>query len=152
MENNIVYGYKVINIETVNFKFEQVTEEELNELLSKPDSSNFNMNIHLGIYKNESRIEIHLTSKLTRVSDHCELINHIGRTVYDFQNLEYFYNEAENHFEIPDAIVTELCGIAYAHSRTLLGIELRPTVYRDKYYLPITDPEIFIKNLNFDVN
>ena len=146
------FAYKVAKINTVYFEYKDMSAQELNVLESVPDNLKIGIDVEWQIYREKSKIEIDIVSKLVRGSDRLTLFQHTGKTVFGFINLDYFYNNEKGIYDIPNDFVNELNALAYAHSRALLSVELQPTVYRDRFFLPVISADLFIKNLKYTLN
>lgn len=146
------FAYTIKKIQTVNFDYTDITEKELELLIAEPELLKINLDVDWRIFRKDSKIEIDIISKLVRNSDREILFHHSGRTIFGFINLNFFYNTEKGIFDIPNGFVNELNSMSYAHSRALLAVKLKSTVYEDKFFLPIVEPELFLKNLNYTLN
>lgn len=147
-QEQVEFGYRIIKIHTTKFTFEDIREEEIDQLFNRTDRLNVTVKTSLNIDTEKSVITIDFVTELIDIENQITLINHSGRTSYLFQGLEKIYNKEKNAYDIPDDIVTQIFGIAYTHARALLATEISPTAYKDKYFLPVVDPTRFIPNVN----
>jgi hypothetical protein len=81
-----------------------MTEQELLKI---------NLDVDWKIFRNDSKIEIDIISKLLRNSEREILFHHTGRTIFGFINLDFFYNKEKGIFDIPNGFVNELNSMAY---------------------------------------
>ncbi len=76
------------------------------------------------------------------------LVEHNGRTSFFIQGLEKTKNESNGGFDLPNELLVQIHGIAYSHARALLANDLSSTSFRDKYFLPVVNPEELLKLKN----
>lgn len=143
-KDSIKLAYKIIKINTLKFAFEEIDEEVFEKISNDPDSLIVDLSIELSIDKEKSTINIDINTKLISKESKVNLIEHSGRTTFLIKGLEKTFNKKEKHYDIPDELLTHLYGLAYSHSRALLTVEISPTMYKDKYFLPVVDPRNFI--------
>ena len=143
-KKNVEIGYRIIKILTSKFSFEEIDEEELNELISTPNGLTVDMNISLNINKETNDMIIDVSTVLLNTNDKKTLIHHVGRTSFNVKDLDKVFNEKTNAFDLPDDLLIQLYSISYTHSRALLATELNSTIYKEKYFLPVVNPQIFI--------
>lgn len=74
------------------------------------------------------------------------MVEHIGRTGFYVMGLQDRFRDEDKTFDLPDLFLAQVLGISYTHARALLNVEISPTVYRDKYFLPVIDPMKLIPN------
>ena len=146
-EKEVKLGYKVSKIHTTKFSFEDVSEEELNELFIGQGKMGIEVKVDMSISKENSTVLFDIYSKLYKATDNTALIEHIGRTVYLVDGLDNIYDNQKKNYNLPDGFIIQLYSIAYTHSRALLAQELSPTIYRDRYFLPVIDPVNIINQL-----
>lgn len=139
-KQEIHLGYRIDKIQTTKFSFEDLAEEKLNELLNDSKGLGVNVNVSLSINGEKSTITINVLTQLTITETKTNLVEHSGRTVYFVVGLENAYNKEADAYDLPDAFLIQLYGIAYTHSRALLATEIGSTCYRDKYFLPVINP------------
>lgn len=144
----IEFLYKIIKIHTSKFAHNEIDEGKFKSLLEASDELAVSMNLNLNIDNEKSLITVDVTSKLTEKKTDLVLIEHTGRTVYSVKGLEQIHNAENNTFEIPDNLLLQLYSMAYTHARALLAVELSPTMYKEQFFLPVVNPEIFIKKQN----
>lgn len=142
-KNNL--GYRISRIHSLKFSFKDIHVDRLNQLFEKQDTLSLNTNTSLDIDKEKSAITIDINTNLIDKEKDEILVEHSGRTVYQINGLDKFYNSEENNFDIPDGLLVQLFSLAYSHARALLATEVSPTIYKDKYILPVVDPTGFLK-------
>jgi len=138
-------GYRIIKIHTTEFFFEDLSEQEINELVEHSDSLAININNTVNIDAAKSVVAIDVTSKLLKKEDETVLIRHGGRTVFHIKNLHEAYDEEQQAYDIPSGLLVQLHSLAYSHARALAATEVSPTPYKDKFFLPVVDPSKFIQ-------
>ncbi|MDG1403877.1 hypothetical protein [Polaribacter sp.] len=143
MENKKVnIGYRIKKIHTTKFSFEEIEKD--GEIVIF-DSLAINLNAKLDINKEISELSITINSEFTEKESNIHLIKHSAKTVFYFDGLETLLNEENDNFEIPNNLLVQLYGLAYSHARALMAVENSRTIYKDKYFLPVIDPKMFIK-------
>lgn len=138
-------GYRITKIQTTKFAFEDILESKLNSLLADPDALGLNINVGININKDDSLVTIDVETILTDVDSKINLVTHSARTVFFIENLKNTYNKETNAFDLPNELLAQIYGISYTHARALLSMEISPTVYREKYFLPIINPMNLVK-------
>lgn len=147
-KSEITLGYRITKILSTKFSFSEIDETILDTLLAE-NGAGININLSTQIDKNKSSITIDVNSTLFNSADNSILVEHTGRTTYFVQGLETTFNDTKNAFDLPNALLVQIYGIAYTHSRALLASDLSSTCYREKYFLPVINPTELIKqNLN----
>lgn len=141
-------GYRVSQIHSLKFSFKDIEIERLNKLFRTKNALALNTTTSLNIDNEKSTIIIDINTHLVDNQKDDILVEHSGRTVYAVKGLDVVYNKDQNYFDIPDGLIIQLFSIAYSHARALLAIELSPTIYKDKYMLPVIDPKFFLKKDN----
>jgi hypothetical protein len=144
ISKEIKIGYRVETIQTVKFSFEDISEEELNKLMSDPKGLLIDVNIHTNINKESSTITLDVSTNLFKSNDNTLLVHHTGRTSYYIDGLEKTANTNNTSFDLPNNLLIQLYSIAYTHARALLSVEISPTTYRNKYFLPVINPNSLI--------
>jgi spore coat polysaccharide biosynthesis predicted glycosyltransferase SpsG len=142
-DNKTQIGYRIKQISTTKFSFEEI-ENEKNEILVF-DSLDINIKAKLDIDRINSEITILINSEFSEKENKSVLIKHSGKTVFKFESLEILINKENNNFEIPNNLLVQLYILSYSHARALLAAENSRTIYKDKYFLPIIDPKMFIQ-------
>jgi|TARA_B110000240_G_C13495101_1_gene451341 hypothetical protein len=142
-DNKTQIGYRIKQISTTKFSFEEI-ENEKNEILVF-DSLDINIKAKLDIDRINSEITILINSEFSEKENKSVLIKHSGKTVFKFESLEILINKENNNFEIPNNLLVQLYSLSYSHARALLAAENSRTIYKDKYFLPIIDPKMFIQ-------
>lgn len=142
-EQEVQIGYRIKQISTTKFSFEEIQNAE-NDILVF-DSLAININAKLDIDKNKSEVTILINSEFAEKESKTVLIQHSGKTVFEFDGLERLINKENNNFEIPNNLLVQLYGLSYSHARALLAAENSRTIYKDKYFLPVIDPKKFIQ-------
>lgn len=138
-------GYRISQIHTLKFSFKDIELDRLNQLFEEQNNLALNTKTSLNIDKEKSIITIDINTNLFDKNNDEILVEHSGRTVYQVKGLEAVYNAQENNFDIPDGFIVQLFSIAYSHARALLATEISPTIYKDKYILPVIDPSSLLK-------
>ncbi len=138
-------GYRIVKIHTSMFSYQEVEDENIETLFNGQDMLVINMNITLNIDKEKSSITIDIATELIEKSNEKVLIKHSGRTIYQVKGLEGVHDVENDQYDIPDELLIQLYSIAYSHSRALLATEISPTIYKDKYFLPVINPSELIK-------
>jgi hypothetical protein len=144
-KETIEIGYRIIKIHTSKFSFEDLNEESVEKLFNTPNLLAVNMNTILNIDKEKSTITIDIGTGLTEKQNNQILIEHSGRTIYQVKGLESVYNKEKDYYDIPDGLLLQLYSMSYSHARALLATEISPTIYKDKYFLPVINPNDLIK-------
>ena len=142
---NIVLGYKIIKIQTIKFSFEEVENQIFDSLLIQEDALSINLHTAFTIDKETSIITFDIHTQLVQKEISKTLIEHIGRTEYKIEGLDKAYNKEKDLFDLPDNFVIQLYSIGYTHARALLSVEVSPTMYKEKYFLPVIDPSNLLK-------
>lgn len=145
-------GLRIEKIITTEIEIREIEVVELDELLIDAELLKISASVQWRIFKNESKIEIDFSSELIRNSDRFTLIRHTCRTVFQFIDLGIFFNREKEIFDVPNELVNELNAISYAHARALLSVEIKSTVYENKFFLPIVDSSVFIRYLSHTLN
>ncbi|MDD3721601.1 MAG: hypothetical protein PHW92_03805 [Lutibacter sp.] len=144
-KEKIEIGYRIIKIHTSKFSFEDLDEKSVEKLFNSTNLLAVNMTTMLNIDKEKSTITIDIGTALTEKGNNRTLIEHSGRTIYHVQGLKNVYNKGKDYFDIPDGFLIQLYSLAYSHSRALLATEISPTIFKDKYFLPVINPIDLIK-------
>lgn len=142
-EKEVQIGYRIKQINTTKFSFEEIVNDEKDVIVF--DSLAININAKLEINKKNSEVTILINSEFSEKKSQTVLIEHSGKTVFEFDDLERLINPDNNNFEIPNNLLVQLYGLSYSHARALLASENSRTVYKDKYFLPVIDPKRFIQ-------
>ena len=141
--NNL--GYRISQIHSLKFSFKDIDLDKLNKIFEQQNTLALNTNTSLNIDGQKSTITIDISTNLIdKIADEV-LVEHSGRTVFLINGLDKVYNEIDENFDLPDGLIIQLFGIAYSHARALLATEISPTIYKDKYILPVIDPSQFLK-------
>lgn len=144
-KEKIEIGYRIIKIHTSKFSFEDLDEKSVEKLFNSTNLLAVNMSTMLNIDKEKSTITIDIGTELKEKDNNLTLIEHSGRTIYRVQGLENVYNTEKDYFDIPDDFLVQIYNLAYSHSRALLATEISPTIFKDKYFLPVINPINLIK-------
>lgn len=145
-EKTIHLEFRIDQIQTIKFSFEDLTAGEIDSLFHKENKLALNLSHDIEILKDEKLIICTTHSQLVNVEkNEAVLIEHKGQTKYHVENLEEFYNEKENRFFLPDDFMIHLMSIAFNHTRALLAVETNQTPYKGYYILPYIDPQEFLK-------
>lgn len=138
-------GYKIIKIQTVKFDFNDLNLDIVNEIFKIDNPVKIKINFNISINREVSEINIDVNSLLPK-NENEQLVYHSGRTVFKVLGLNEFYYPENNDFKLPDNFMVQLFSLSYSHSRALLAIELSKTNFKDKYFLPVIDPNTFFNN------
>ena len=146
-KNDLIIGYRITKIQSTKFSFVDTNEEILDELFaSKKAAININLTAHIDAFKSTMTIDI--SSALFNTIDNEMLVEHNGRTSFFIRGLEKTKNETNGGFDLPNELLVQIHGIAYSHARALLASDLSSTCFRDKYFLPVVNPEELLKIRN----
>lgn len=146
-KKDLTLGYRITKIQSTKFSFVEINEEILDELFaSKKAAININLTAHIDALKSTMTIDI--SSTLFNTIDNEMLVEHNGRTSFFIQGLEKTKNKTNGGFDLPNELLVQIHGIAYSHARALLANELSSTFFRDKYFLPVVNPEDLLKIRN----
>lgn len=138
-------SYRILKIHTIKFSFNEIDSDKFNSIFENGNSLSVTTNVSFNIDESKSKITIDINTHLINNESIGDLVEHTGRTIFDVKGLTTVYNEEDNSFDLPDEFVVQLFGLAYSHSRALLAVEISPTIYKDKYFLPVIDPISFLK-------
>ena len=138
--------YRIVKILSVKFNFEDLREETIEKLFATKDALDLNITTDFKIEKEPSTITIDISTNLLNKQDESAIIVHTGRTMFHLVGLDKAYKKETDSFVLPDNLTAQLYSLAYSHSRALLAAELNPTLYRDKYFLPVLDASIFLND------
>ncbi len=144
-KEKVEIGYRIVKIHTAMFSYQEVEDKNIETLFNGQNMLTINMNITLNIDKEKSSITIDVTTELIENANEKVLIEHSGRTIYQVKGLEGVHDVENDQYDIPDELLIQLYSIAYSHSRALLATEISPTMYKDKYFLPVINPSELIK-------
>lgn len=139
-KTEVQFGYKVAKINTTQFSFTDMDEEAANLIFENDEQFRTDISVNINFHLEKSEISFEIKTSIQLLSTNEILISHSGKTVYSVDQLEKAYNKKLNQFLLPDALIVQIYGIAFSHTRALLAVELNGTIYRDKFLLPIIDP------------
>lgn len=147
MENDSFIAYRVKQIQTLKFSFEEVNPEILPKIFVEESTGlNISIDTSIRINREESLVSISMATKLTHPSFKKKtLIYHFGRTSFEVQNLTAFFDEEKDDYSFPNEFMIQILGLSYTHCRALIAIEIGPTIYKDYFMLPVIDPSELIK-------
>jgi len=137
-------GYRIDKILSTKFSFEDIGESELEQLLKKPKALGININTALEFDNEKSTINFDINTSLFISIDKKKLVEHTGRTSYFVEGLMSTFNNGTDSYDLPDALMLQMAGIAFSHARALLATELNSTVFSNKYFLPVVDPKTLL--------
>lgn len=147
-EQKTEIGYRIVKINTTKFSFEEINEEALDQLFKAREALEISLNIKFDIDKDKSIIALDVSTELIQKKKGTILVSHVGRTSFLINNLEVVYDKEQGTYVFPHDILVQLYSIAYTHARALLATEISPTIYKDKYFLPVINPVDLIQNKN----
>jgi len=139
-------SYRISKIQTIKFEFEDHDEKEVDRLLTTEGLLGVTFNVGIEFSPETKNVRVDIYSRLFVRDSDLTLISHVGRTAFDVVGLENAFNENEQALDLPTNFLVQILSMSYTHARALLNIELSPTVYRDKYFLPIVDPTKLLPN------
>lgn len=139
-KKDIRYGYKVARISTTRFSFIDMEEEKVNALFESEGQVQLNLSVSINFHREKSEISFDISTEGLSLAAEEVLISHTGRTVYAVEDLEAAYDKEKEQFFLPDALMVQLYGIAFSHTRALLAVETNGTVFRERFILPVIDP------------
>lgn len=137
-------GYKIDRIMTTKFSFNELENENLDELFTNDNRLKINLNVNFNISKENSSISFEIESTLVDSLNNIDIIYHKGKTEFGIEGLEQTYRKEDESYDLPDNLIIQLYGISYTHARALLTTELSPTIYKNRYFLPVIDPSSII--------
>lgn len=146
-KQNLSVNYKVLKVNTSNFSFEEIPDNDLEKLFKDGKNLQLKVNIRQTFNLEESAITVDVVSKLLNTLDGSTLISHTGRTIFLVKNLEKYKINNSDLFDLPENFIVIIYGLAFTHARALLAVEISPTAYKDHYILPLIDPAIFLKKV-----
>lgn len=141
---NTQIGYKVIKIHTTKFSCAEVEEDNIDLDFNSGDKFGLNISFNINIKQDESILQFDLKSTLVDNNTDENIVEHTGRTVFSIENIMFLYEKETDSYNFPDELLTQIYGLAYTHARALLSVELSPTIFKDKYFLPVIDPREMI--------
>lgn len=135
------FEYRIIKINTIRFSFSDLEEAYVNSL---PDGQlKGELNVKINFDREKSTISFDIAST---ISDQDEpVIQHVARTVYEVKGIDQLHTAEKDSFNVPDDLIVQLYAISFSHTRALFATELSPTVFKDKYFLPVIDPTDILK-------
>jgi hypothetical protein len=92
----------------------------------------------------KSTINFDINTSLFISIDKKKLVEHTGRTSYFVEGLISTFNNETDSYDLPDALMLQMAGIAFSHARALLATELNPTIFNNKYFLPVINPKTLL--------
>lgn len=138
--------YRIVRIQTTKFSFLEIDEKSLNKLFDSEDLLSVNLSVSINIDKEKSILSIDINTILFDKINNKNIIEHTGKTTFELRGITETYNKEDDVFDIPDGLIVQLYAISYSHARALLAIELNPTIFKEKFFLPVIDPTNIIKN------
>lgn len=138
--------YRILRIYTAQFSFEDIDEKEVNKLAGALGSVNVKMKLGLKVDAKTSEILISISTDWIKTADQVKLFNHTGNTLFHIENLNDILDEESKEYLFPNPFLIQIQSLAYSHARALLAIEISPTVYKDKFFLPIVKIADIVNN------
>lgn len=133
-------GYRIIKINTTKFSFEDISEDELNVLFNEnSEQVVFDTSAQINILENESTVELLIFTLLRETETQKTLIEHICKTTFFVDGLNSTFDKESESFDLPKGFVQQIFALSYNHARALLSVELSPTIYKDKFFIPVID-------------
>lgn len=145
-EIKIKFNYRVSKINTFIFNVFELPENEVSELFAEVGLIGLQVNTTINIPSDAKSIRIDILSEISKKASNELLITHKGSTIFAVDNLQDFFIPESNSYHLPSSVLVQLFSLAYTHARALIAIEISPTVYKDKFFLPIVDPNAMIKS------
>lgn len=140
--DKIEIGYRITDIRTIKFIYDEVEEKNIDSLLNDEDGASLTLGVHTEFDFEKSIVYFDVIIDL--VYNDKILINHIGRTGFEIQGLEHLKLSNEE-IDFPQPLLEQLYGISFSHARALLATETARTPYKDKFFLPVVNPRRFIE-------
>lgn len=139
-------SYRISQIHSLKFSFKDIELDRVIRIFEEQNTLALDTNTSLDIDKEKSTVTIDISTNLIDKVEDEVLVEHSGRTVFLINGLDKVYNEDNENFDLPDSLIIQLFSLAYSHARALLATEISPTIYKDKYILPVIDPSQFLKH------
>lgn len=136
--------YRIVKIHTVKFSFSDLEEVYADAIISG-NHLNGELNVQINFDSEKSTVSFDISTHMIDTRKEEAVVQHLARTVYEVKGLNETYNAEKDAFNIPDDLIVQLYAISFSHARALLATELSPTVFKDKYFLPIIDPKDILK-------
>jgi len=137
--------YRIVKIQTTKFSFLEIDEENANKLFESEDLLSVNLGVSINIDNEKSTLSIDINTVLFDKNSNKTIVEHTGKTTFELRGLTEIYNKESDSFDIPDGLIVQLYAISYSHARALLATELNPTIFKEKFFLPVIDPTNIIK-------
>lgn len=138
-KKKIELRYKISRILTTKFLFFEISPEELSKIGSEEGLVEAKLNLKMNIDKDKGVIDIDVNSKHIIVENKQILFEHTCRTSFSVTNLNEAYDDEKDMFMIPDNLIQSMHALSYSHARALLNHDISPTMYKDRFMLPIID-------------
>ncbi|MFK8013288.1 MAG: hypothetical protein AB8B80_14710 [Marinicellaceae bacterium] len=144
-QKEISLSYKIADIKTVRFTYEEIPVEEVEAVFLNIEQINFTVNMGTNFNLENSTFTLDVKTGLSLKSEPAKLlVEHIARTVYGIKDMDALLTADKESINIPELFLKQLYGISFSHARALLAVELSPTNYKGKYILPVVDPAILL--------
>lgn len=146
-KKSVTLSYRVTKIHTFKFSVSEVDDDYFNLIFSEDSQLlNLDSSLNLNIDKEKSLINVDVKSTLQDLKKDISLVDHIGRTTFHVKGLMKTWDEKSNSFDLPNGLLIQIFSLSYSHARALLATEISPTMYKDKFILPVVNPQNFLKN------
>ena len=134
-------GYKVSKIDTTRFSYNDIDENQVAVLFENEENLKVVLDTNMGVSLEKSEIFFEINTSLLNSENNNNIITHTGKTTFSIINLDSTFDKENENFNLPDAFIVQLYALSYSHARALLSVELNRTVYKDKFYLPVINPQ-----------
>lgn len=146
MEKKSKYSFRITNISTTKFLFEDLQLDYFINLIKNKELG-MAIDLAIDIKKDINLFSIIIKSVFSDKTESKIVIEHIGKNSFEINEMSEIYDSKKDSFILPDGLLLTLVNMAYTHSRALLAAELSSTMYKDKLFLPILPPELLLKKI-----
>lgn len=138
------FEYRIVKIHTAKFSFSDLDEAYVDSLFAD-GQLNGELNVQINFDREKSTISFDISSHIIDAQKDETVVQHVARTVYEVKGIDQVYTAEKDSYNIPDDLIVQLYSISFSHARALFATELSPTVFKDKYFLPVIDPKDILK-------
>jgi len=146
MEKKNIYSYRITNIATTKFLFEDLQLDYFINLIKNKELA-MAIDLAIDIKKDINQFSIIIKSIFTDKTEPKTVVEHIGKTSFEINGLSEAYNNTNDSFTLPDDLLMTLVNLAYTHCRALLSAELSSTIYKNELFLPILTPDLLLRKI-----